>query len=87
MGHRYCGAIQSAIKKVQLGNITGLLQKMQPAIQKTKGFQGEKKYSNDAYVTAVAIQNVQDIVLEIQQKAPFWQKWSSPEIKNCCCRI
>ncbi len=71
MGHRYCGAIQSAIKNVKLGNITGLLKKVQPAIQKSSGYQGEKSYSNDGYVTAVALMNVQNIVLEIQQKSPI----------------
>jgi carbonic anhydrase len=33
MGHTSCGAIKGACDKVQLGNLTGLLDKIQPAVE------------------------------------------------------
>ena len=71
MGNRYCGAIQSAIKDVKLGNITSLLAKIKPAIEQSKKFDGEKSYSNDKYVTHVAIQNVKNVAAEIKIKSPL----------------
>ena len=82
MGHRYCGAVQSAIKDVKLGNITPLLQKVKPAIEQSKNFDGEKTYSNDKYVTAVAIQNVKNIAGEIKKKSAILKEMeANGEIK------
>ncbi|SIO72625.1 carbonic anhydrase [Burkholderia sp. GAS332] len=36
MGHTACGAIKGAIDNVQLGNLTGLLESIKPAIEMTK---------------------------------------------------
>jgi carbonic anhydrase len=71
MGHRYCGAIKSAIKDVKLGNITQLLAKVKLAIQQSENFEGEKIYSNDKYVTQVAINNVKNVTEEIKKKSPI----------------
>lgn len=57
-GHTACGAIKGAIDDVQLGNLTGLLARIKPAIAATK-FDGEKSSKNAAYVDAVARTNVQ----------------------------
>ncbi len=32
MGHEHCGAVQGAVDQVELGNITGMLSKIQPAV-------------------------------------------------------
>lgn len=69
MGHRHCGAIESAIKNVHLGNITHLLQKIHPAIEQSKNFEGEKTHTNPKYVTEVAINNVKNVVAEIGTKS------------------
>lgn len=71
MGHRYCGAIKSAIKDVKLGNITSLLAKVKQAIKQSDDFEGEKSYSNDKFVTHVAINNVKNVVEEIKRKSPI----------------
>lgn len=71
LGHRYCGAIQSAVKDVKLGNITPLLAKIKPAIELTKSFEGEKTYSNEKYVTQVAISNVKYVSEEIKRRSPL----------------
>jgi len=71
LGHKYCGAVKSAIKDVKLGNITQLLQKIKPAIAQAANFSGEKIYSNDDYVTQVAIANAKNTVAEIKKKSPL----------------
>jgi carbonic anhydrase len=58
MGHTACGAIKGAIDRVQLGNLTGLLARIQPAIDATP-YQGERFAKNYAFVDAVARKNVE----------------------------
>jgi carbonic anhydrase len=58
MGHTACGAIKGAIDRVQLGNLTGLLAKIQPAVDATS-YQGERSAKNYAFVDAVARKNVE----------------------------
>ena len=41
MGHTACGAIKGAIDNVQLGNLTGLLARIRPAVSATE-YQGER---------------------------------------------
>ena len=57
MGHTACGAIKGAIDGVQLGNLTGLLAKIAPAVKGTV-FDGPRVSSNDAFVDAVATTHV-----------------------------
>ncbi len=71
MGHGHCGAVESAIKEVQLGNITQLLAKVKPAIEESKNFTGEKKYTNEDYVNEVVINNAKIVVKEIMKKSPI----------------
>ncbi len=43
LGHENCGAIKSAVEDVQLGNITTLLAKIKPAVEKVRlSYKGEK---------------------------------------------
>jgi carbonic anhydrase len=58
MGHTACGAIKGAIDRVQLGSLTGLLAKIQPAVAAAV-YQGERSAKNDAFVDAVARKNVE----------------------------
>ncbi len=46
MGHTACGAIKGAIDNVELGNLTGLLNRIKPAIEVTQ-FDGEKSSKNE----------------------------------------
>jgi len=58
MGHTACGAIKGAIDDVKLGNLTGLLARIQPAVKATP-FQGDRSAKNNAFVDAVAHKNVE----------------------------
>jgi carbonic anhydrase len=57
LGHTDCGAVKGAIDDLKLGNLTGLLSKLKPAIAATKG-DGDRSDKNRAYVAAVARTNV-----------------------------
>jgi carbonic anhydrase len=66
MGHTACGAIKGAIDDVELGNLTGLLAKIRPAVGAT-AFQGERSAKNYAFVDAVARKNVELAISEIRK--------------------
>lgn len=57
LGHTDCGAVKGAIEDLKLGNLTGLLSKLKPAIAATTAG-GEKSDHNPAYVAGVARANV-----------------------------
>lgn len=57
LGHTDCGAVKGAIEDLKLGNLTGLLSKLKPAISATDA-RGEKSDHNPAYVAGVARTNV-----------------------------
>src|SRR5215467_1401220 len=70
LGHTACGAVKGAIDDVVLGNLTGLLARVKPAIPATK-FDGEKSSKNASYVDAVARTNVVLGVVEIRRRSPI----------------
>lgn len=70
LGHTACGAIKGAIDDVVLGNLTGLLARIKPAIPETK-FDGDKSSKNPAYVDAVARTNVKLGIEYIRRRSPI----------------
>ncbi len=70
LGHTACGAVKGAIDDVVLGNLTGLLARIKPAIAGTK-FDGERSSKNASYVNAVAQTNVVLGVAEIRRRSPI----------------
>jgi carbonic anhydrase len=68
MGHTACGAIKGAIDRVQLGNLTGLLAKIRPAVDTTT-YQGDRSAKNYAFVDAVARKNVELTMVEIRRRS------------------
>ena len=66
MGHSGCGAIKGAIDNVEMGNLTGLLGKIKPAITATN-FSGERSSKNDDFVNAVSKTNIQQTISEIRK--------------------
>src|SRR5499427_9314373 len=58
MGHTACGAIKGAIDKAELGNLTGLLAKIRPAVEASQ-YQGERSTKNYSFVDMVARKNVE----------------------------
>lgn len=70
MGHTACGAIKGAIDDVELGSLTGLLAKIQPAVDATH-FAGERSAGNYDFVNAVARTNVELAMAEIRRLSPI----------------
>jgi len=57
MGHTSCGAVKGACNEVELGNLTGLLKKIKPAIESVSGREIEVDKSD--FIDEVAYENVQ----------------------------
>ena len=81
LGHTSCGAIKGACDDVKLGNLTGLLAKMKPAVASVKET-GDRSSKNYAFVEKVAEANVQDTVKAIKEKSPVLKEMADKgEIK------
>lgn len=68
MGHTACGAIKGAIDGAKLGNLTGLLDKIKPAVQAT-AYTGERSSKNAEFVDAVAKTNVRLAIGDIRARS------------------
>jgi carbonic anhydrase len=77
MGHTSCGAIKGACDDVQLGNLTGLLEKMKPAVASVQNVSGERNSKNHAFVEAVAEANVRLTVDRIRELSPILKEMES----------
>jgi carbonic anhydrase len=71
MGHTSCGAIKGACDRVELGNLTGLLDKIQPAVAAVQNVPGERNSKNTAFVEAVAEANVRLTVERVRELSPI----------------
>jgi carbonic anhydrase len=69
LGHSDCGAVKGAIDDVKLGNLTALLEKIQPAVAGGGMPRGTSK--DKAFVGRVAEQNVRLGMKEIREKSPL----------------
>jgi len=71
LGHTSCGAVKGAIDGVELGNLTGLLSKIHPAVAAA----GCSNAKDEACVTKVAEKNVLHSVKEIRERSPYLKKY------------
>ena len=71
IGHEYCGAVKGAIDKVQLGNLTTLLDKITPAIKACDYYNGKQTSSNPEFVDIVIKKNVHLSVENIRKQSPI----------------
>ena len=69
LGHTSCGAIKGACDDVVLGNLTGMLAKIKPAVADVS-MSGDRTSKNDAFVQMVAEANVKRTVNDIRAKSP-----------------
>lgn len=73
LGHTNCGAVKGACDNVKLGNLTGLLDKIQPAVAAAKT-SGARTSKNHEFVEEVTEINVTDAINTIRQKSPILQE-------------
>src|SRR5580700_8201418 len=76
MGHTACGAIKGAIDNAELGNLTGLLAKIKPAVTATT-YTGERSSKNHEFVDAVAQKNVEITMANIRNDSPVLAEMES----------
>lgn len=70
IGHTKCGAIKGACDHVKLGNLTGLLDKIEPAVAATATSKGEDRSSkNSEFVDRVAETNVRQTIANIRNNS------------------
>jgi len=72
LGHSRCGAIRGACDNVELGNLTGLLAKVRPAIDAVTqpSDPAQRTSRNDAFVASVAHANVDQAINMIRDNSP-----------------
>lgn len=70
LGHEHCGAVKAAIDDVKLGNITAMLTKIKPAVDKVE-YQGDRTSSNPEFVHHVCESNVRNTIEQIRLKSPI----------------
>lgn len=69
LGHTKCGAIIGACNNVVLGNITGLLNKIKPAIEQETETKTERNEANETFIRNVTVNNVFITVKKVKEQS------------------
>ena len=77
MGHTSCGAVKGACDNAELGNLTQMLDKIQPAVRAIRTKPGEKRNSKNLnFVNRVAKKNVKLTIKDIKKNSPVLNEMS-----------
>lgn len=72
MGHEHCGAVKAAVDNVKLGNITAMLSKIRPVVEKLEvNYKGDKSSKNEEFVHMVCEHNVLKTINDIRENSPI----------------
>lgn len=71
LGHTKCGAIKGACDHVEMGNLTALLSKIQPAVYDENTVKENRNSGNGEFVEKVAVINVKRTVHAIMERSPI----------------
>ena len=71
LGHTKCGAVKGACDHLEMGNLTALLSKIQPAVYDEKTETENRNSSNEEFVEKVASINVKRTVNAIMERSPI----------------
>jgi carbonic anhydrase len=69
LGHTKCGAVKGACDHVEMGNLTELLAKLQPAVYQEKETSGDRSSHNMQFVENVSKINVKRNVINIIERS------------------
>ena len=69
LGHEACGAVKGACDHVELGNITPLLDHIEPAIEQVKGHEGKRDSKNKEFVAEVVEKNAAMTVEDVRKRS------------------
>jgi carbonic anhydrase len=72
LGHTACGAVKGACDDAKLGNLTGMLAKIKPAVKAVSepSDNGLRNSSNNEFVDSVAAKNVELSIQNIMKQSP-----------------
>ncbi len=71
LGHTKCGAIVGACNHVEMGNLTQVLYKIQPAIEAEKTVKEDRNGSNTSFVNKVTHLNVTMTIERLRKESPI----------------
>lgn len=71
LGHTKCGAIKGACDHAEMGNLTALLSKIQPAVYAEQTIAKNRCSSNEAFVEKVTIINIHKTVNAVLARSPI----------------
>ena len=73
LGHTACGAVKGACDHARLGNLTTLINKLEPAVDAvaSPAEESERTSANSQFVDAVAAKNVEMTIADIREKSPI----------------
>ncbi len=71
LGHTKCGAVKGACDQLEMGNLTALLSKIQPAVYDEKTEIVNRNSGNANFVEKVSTINVKRTVIGIQERSPI----------------
>ena len=83
LGHTKCGAVRGACDHVEMGNLTALLSKIQPAVYDEKTVAENRNSDNEDFVEKVSAINVKRTVHAIMERSPILKEM----IENGECGI
>jgi len=84
LGHTKCGAVKGACDHVEMGNLTALLSKLQPALDEEIVTKEDRHSTNNEFVENVASINVRRTVNDVMQRSPILNEMiQSGEIGIC----
>ncbi len=71
LGHTHCGAIKGACDGVKLGNLTGMLARLEPAVEATNSPQeaAARTSANGPFVREVTVRNVRMALSDIRERS------------------
>ncbi|UAY56306.1 carbonic anhydrase [Arachidicoccus terrestris] len=69
LGHTGCGAIGGACDQVSLGNLTGLLEKIQPAIRAEKTVTDNRNSQNPEFVRKVTLLHLENVLSDMLEQS------------------
>ena len=71
LGHTKCGAVKGACDKIEMGNLTQLLKKIEPVLALEKEHPDNRNSANPAFAENVAILNVKHVMRQIPVLSPI----------------
>lgn len=74
LGHTNCGAVKGAGQHVEMGNLTGLLNKIRPSFDDETTVTEDRSVKNSKFIDKVAIINVKRSIKEILERSTILER-------------